>query len=64
VLARIEKQKFKTLVSNDYDEVAREICLYLKPEKPNPTARGKRVKNIPMEVVRIAIRPNKKISDL
>lgn len=48
VLTRLEAQKFKTLVSNDYDEVVRELCLYFEPDqvkqlKANNRAMGRKI---------------------
>ena len=60
MLTRLEKEGYKTLLSNDYDTVIREICLYMEPEKvrvvtKTPAKSRKRKKTppkfIPMGVI-------------
>ena len=55
MLNRSEKEGYKTLLSNYYDVIVQEVCLYMEPEKRNTTKNRKqkktRLKFIPMGVI-------------
>ena len=64
MLTRLEKEGYKTLLSNDYDTVIREICLYMEPENvrvvTKTTAKSRKQRKTPLKFIPMGVVvPNK-----